>query len=198
MRILKRLLWIVPLILVVAIASLMAYSATSRSTEASYHSKINKTIQVSSTSFQGDQEMPVEFSCKGAGVSPQIRWTNPPDGVKSYALITMDWDAPSPKLRLFPVTHWVLYNIPGDATEIPKGATTADLGRRKIVAGLNIAGQPGYAPPCPPLGTHRYEFRIYALDVDQIQPASNDKAAVMKAMDGHILGYGELVGLKSP
>ena len=117
---------------------------------------------------------------------------------KSYGLVTMDWDAPSPRLRLFPVVHWVLYNIPGDRTEIPEGSTNAYLERERIVPGLNIAGQPGYMPPCPPLGTHRYEFRVYALDVDQLRPASNDKAGVMKAMEGHILSYGELVGLKSP
>jgi phosphatidylethanolamine-binding protein (PEBP) family uncharacterized protein len=63
---------------------------------------------------------------------------------------------------------------------------------------LNISGQPGYMAPCPPVGTHRYEFRVYALDVGSIQPSTKDKAGVMSAMDGHILSYGELVGLKRP
>jgi Raf kinase inhibitor-like YbhB/YbcL family protein len=197
-RILKHLLWIVPSLLVIAVVSLAAYAATARSGDVTYHAKLQKTIQVSSKSFQNDQEMPVEFSCKGKSMAPAIKWTNPPDGTKSYALIAMDWDAPSPSLRLFPVVHWVLYNIPTEMTEIPEGSTNAYLTRSKIVPGLNIAGEPGYMAPCPPLGTHQYVFHVYALDADQIQPASNDRAGVMKAMEGHVLGFGELVGLKSP
>ena len=197
-RVLKHLLWIVPAILVIAVASLATYAATTRSADTRYHAKLQKTIQVSSNSFKAGQEMPVEFSCRGKSTAPDITWTYPAQGTKSYALIAMDWDAPSLSLRLFPVTHWILYNIPPQTIQIPEGFTNAALATQKIVPGLNIAGQPGYMAPCPPLGTHRYEFRIYALDVDQIQPASNDRAGVLKAMDGHILGYGELVGLKSP
>ncbi len=196
-KVLKHLLWIVPTILVLAIVSLAAYAATARNADANYHNKLQKTIQVSSKSFQSGQEMPLEFSCRGTSTAPAMAWANAPDGTKSYALIAMDWDAPTPRLRLFPVVHWILYNIPRDTTEIPQGTANADLTQNKIVPGLNIAGQPGYMAPCPPLGTHRYEFRVYALDVDQLQPESNDRAGVMKAMEGHILGYGELVGLKS-
>jgi Raf kinase inhibitor-like YbhB/YbcL family protein len=197
-RALKHLLWIIPSILVIAVVSLASYAAMARNTDRTYHAKLQKTIQVSSKSFQNEQEIPVEFSCKGKSTAPAVQWTKPADGAKSYALITMDWDAPSPSLRLFPITHWVLYNIPPDMMEIPEGSTNADLTRSKIVPGLNIAGQPGYAAPCPPLGTHRYEFRIYALDADQINPVSNDRAGLLKSMEGHVLGYGELVGLKSP
>ena len=196
-RVLKHLLWIVPLIVVLAVISLVAYTATARSADTRYHSKIQKTIQVSSDSFQNEQEMPVEFSCKGEARAPHIQWTRSP-GAKSYALIMMDWDAPSPRFRLFSVVHWVLYHIPPDMTEIPRASNNAYLERQKIVPALNIAGQPGYLAPCPPLGAHRYEFRVYALDVEEIQPASKNKADVMKAMEGHILGYGELAGLKSP
>ena len=197
-RILKHLLWIIPLIGVIAVVSLVAYAATARSADAQYHSRLQKTIQVSSNSFELGQEMPVEFSCKGKAMAPHVHWTNAPDGAKSYALVAMDWDAPSPSLRLFPIVHWVLYNIPADATEIPQNSNSVYYARKAIVAGLNIAGQPGYMAPCPPLGTHRYEFRVYALDVHEMQPPSSDKAGVMKAMDGHILAYGELVGLKRP
>ena len=197
-RILKYLLWIVPLTLVVLVIALGTYAAIARRADTASHSKLQKTIQVTSDNFQNQQEMPVEFSCKGQGRSPHIRWANPPDRTKSYALTAMDWDAPSPSLRLFAVVHWVLYNIPTDITQISQGSTNADLSSKKIDLGLNIGGQPGYTAPCPPLGTHRYEFRIYALDVDRIQPASKSKADIMKAMEGHILGYGELVGLKSP
>jgi Raf kinase inhibitor-like YbhB/YbcL family protein len=194
-RILKHLLWIIPAIILIVVVSLASYAAMARSADHAYHSKLQKTIQLSSRSFQNEQEMPVQYSCKGASTAPALQWTKPADA-KSYALITMDWDAPSPNLRLFPITHWVLYNIPADMMEIPEGATNADLERSNVVPGLNIAGQPGYAAPCPPLGTHRYEFRVYALDTERIQPGSNDRTGVLKAMEGHVLGYGELVGLK--
>src|SRR5437667_7554680 len=165
-RVLKHLLWIVPAILVIAVASLATYAATTRSSDARYHAKLQKTIQVRSNSFKSEQEMPVEFSCKGKSTAPDITWTYPAEGTKSYALIAMDWDAPSPSLRLFPVTHWILYNIPPQTIQIAEGSTNAALSSKKIVPGLNIAGELGYLPPCPPLGTHRYEFRVYALDVD--------------------------------
>ena len=198
MRVLKHLLWVVPLIIVAAVVALLTYTAYARNHEREYHASLNKSLQVRSNDFQDGQDIPRRFTCRGDGVSPHLTWTGAPDATKSYAVITMDWDAPSPQVRLFPITHWVLYNIPADMTEIPEGSTNADLTQKKIVPGLNIAGQPGYAAPCPPMGTHHYEFRIYALDTDQIHPASNDRAGVLKSMEGHVLGYGELVGLKSP
>jgi len=197
MRILKHLLWLIPLILVIAVVVLLTYTAYARDNERRYHASLRKSLQVRSNDFQNAQEIPQRFSCRGEGVSPHVAWTGAPETTKSYALITMDWDAPSPSLRLFPIVHWVLYNIPNDVNEIPQAATTTVLNERKIVAGTNIAGAAQYAPPCPPLGQHQYVFHVYALDVDQVQPASNDKAAVMKAMAGHVLAYGELIGLKS-
>jgi hypothetical protein len=96
------------------------------------------------------------------------------------------------------VSHWVLYNIPAGVTEIADRATNEDLRKQNISLGLNISGGEGYTPPCPPLGTHQYIFRVYALDVGTLQTTSNSKSAVMTAMQGHILAYGELIGLKSP
>jgi Raf kinase inhibitor-like YbhB/YbcL family protein len=197
-RILKHLLWIIPLIIVIGIVSLVAYAATARNSDGRYHSKLSKTLQVSSDSFQHEQEMSADFSCRGRGMAPHLQWAGSPNGTRSYAVVAMDWDAPSPSLRLFPVVHWILYNIPVDTNEIPQNSTNASLSQRRIVSGLNIGGQQGYMPPCPPLGTHRYEFRVYALDVNEIHPSSIGKAALMTAMDGHILAYGELVGLRSP
>ena len=197
-RLLKHLLWIIPLIIVIAVVSLVAYAAMARRADARYHSRLQKTIQVTSDGFQHEEEMPLQFSCKGRGMAPHIRWMSAPEGTKSYVLISMDWDAPAPWFKLFSVVHWLLYNIPAGMNEIPQDSSSAELSRKNITPGLNIVRQPGYVAPCPPLGTHRYEFRVYALDVDRIEPASNDKAGVMQAMDGHILAYGELVGLKSP
>ena len=196
-RVLKHLLWIIPSLIVVAVLCLLAYTAYSRSSEDTYHSSLNNVLQVSSRDFEPEREMPVQFSCSGEGISPHIQWTGAPDGTKSFALIATDWDAPSPGFRLLQIVHWVLYNIPGDVAEIPQNTTAAALGQLKITPGLNIAGAPEYAPPCPPLGQHQYIFRVYALDVEQLQPDSNTKGGLLRAMQGHILGYGQLIGISS-
>lgn len=187
-RVLKHLLWIIPLLIVIAAAGLALNSRSAKRAEDDYHAPLAKSLQVRSGSFQHEQQMPAQYSCRGAGISPQIQWAGAPGTANSFALVSMDWDAPSPSLRLFPVVHWVVYNIPKNVTEIPENATVG-------VAGRNLSGATSYLPPCPPLGVHRYVFRVYALDVNQIQPESNDKAGVMKAMEGHVVGYGELTGL---
>jgi Raf kinase inhibitor-like YbhB/YbcL family protein len=197
-RILKHALWIVPSLLVVAIVAMGLYTANARATEDEYHASLTKSVQVSSDSFQNGQEMPVRISCSGAGISPEIKWTGGPADARSYVLLATDWDAPSPNLRLFSVAHWVVYNIPNSVTEIPENASVDDLNRREIVVGKNMIGAARFAAPCPPLGSHQYLFRVYALDVDRIQPANDNKAGVMAAMNGHILGYGELIGVRSP
>jgi Raf kinase inhibitor-like YbhB/YbcL family protein len=112
-------------------------------------------------------------------------------------LLATDWDAPSPSFRLFAVPHWVLYNIPRDVQEIPQNSSPDALTKLNIQVGAGIGGTETYIPPCPPMGQHEYEFRVYALDVERIQPRSNDKAGVLSAIEGHVLGYGELIGLRS-
>jgi Raf kinase inhibitor-like YbhB/YbcL family protein len=197
-RFLKHLLWIIPAIVVLAIVSAVAYTAAARRADDRYHSSLQKSLIVESDGFENLQEMPAEYSCKGAAAQPQIRWSRVPDGTRSFALIASDWDVPSPHLRLASVTHWVLYNIPVDTTEIPKNSPDGFFDRKQIVRGLNMGRQPDYAAPCPPTGVHRYEFRVYALDVPQLQPTDRDASGVMQAMSGHILAYGELVGLRRP
>lgn len=197
MKILKYVLAFLLGLIVVVVACAAGYAAYLRSADAKYHVPLARSFEVTSTDFQPGQELPIQYSCRGAGISPQIRWSGAPDRTKSFALITTDWDAPSPAVKLLAVTHWVLYNIPASVTEIAEKAANQDLTKNNISVGLNISGAEGYAPPCPPFGTHQYIFRVYALDVDKIQPSSNTKPAVMNAMQGHILGYGELIGLKS-
>jgi len=188
----------VPLILLMGLGVLMARTALTRRDDIRYHAGLQKAVQVRSDNFEHEREMPIELSCRGRGIAPHLQWTGAPDGTKSFAVIAMDWDAVSPWLRLFPVAHWVLFNIPASTTEIPRGSSSASLGSIGVNSGLNFSGQVGYLSPCPPLGTHRYEFRIYALDLDQIRPSSNDKDGIMQAMNGHILAYGELTGLSRP
>ncbi len=194
---LKHLLWIVPLLLVAAAIVLSVTAANAREADTTYHATLNRSIQVSSKDFQDRGEMPVQFSCRGAGTSPHIAWTGGPENVQSYVLLATDWDAPSPILPLFAVPHWVVYNIPKGFMEIPQDSTPEKLARFDILVGAGIGGTREYIPPCPPLGQHEYEFRIYALDVPTIAPATNDKAGVLSAIEGHVLGYGELIGLFS-
>jgi Raf kinase inhibitor-like YbhB/YbcL family protein len=194
MRILKHLLWIAPLLIILAVVGLVASSANARANEERYHESLPKSLLVQSDNFPNKEAIPTQFTCFGTGYSPNIKWSGAPEA-RSYVLIAMDWDAPSPRLRLFPVVHWVLYNIPATLSEIQTRATKPILDQKRIAVGMNISGSTEYAPPCPPLGQHEYVFRVYALDVDRIQPEANNKAGVMDAMKGHILTYGELVGL---
>ncbi|HYR85969.1 MAG TPA: YbhB/YbcL family Raf kinase inhibitor-like protein [Terriglobia bacterium] len=194
MKILKYLLWIVPLLIILAIVGRVALTANAKADEDRYHESLPKSLQVRSDNFLNREVMPTEFSCFGTGYSPNIRWSGAP-AARSYVLIAMDWDAPSPRLRLFPVVHWILYNIPANVSEIQARSTKPMIDQKKIAVGKNVGGSTEYAPPCPPLGQHEYVFRVYALDVDQIQPETNNKAGVMDAMTGHIITFGELVGL---
>jgi Raf kinase inhibitor-like YbhB/YbcL family protein len=177
----------------IAFAYMRATSA--RDVDRAYHAAIPKTIILHSISFSASGDIPSSYTCKGEGVSPEVSWEGAPDKAQSYVLIATDWDGPTPRLRLGNFTHWILYNIPQDDHEIKSAVTPAELAQRKTEIGNNSAGAAAYVPPCPPLGKHRYIFRLYALDVPQIHPALHDRAAVMDAMTGHVLAYGEIVGL---
>ena len=127
--------------------------------------------------------MPGKYSCNGAGVSPPVTIANIPQGTQSLALIVHDPDAKRPG----GVTHWVLYNLPldGNLPENFKGG----------VQGMNTGKKTGYAPFCPPSGTHHYNFYAYALNTTLPNDSTVDKAALEKAMQGHILAQGKLTGL---
>ncbi|HEY2780140.1 MAG TPA: YbhB/YbcL family Raf kinase inhibitor-like protein [Steroidobacteraceae bacterium] len=159
-----------------------------------YHSTIPKTVILHSISFSTGGEISASYTCKGEGVSPEISWEGVPDNARSFVLIVTDWDGPSPRFRLGNFTHWLLYNIPHGVHQIKSAVTAADLNRDKIDLGNNSSDAGAYKPPCPPLGKHRYVFRLYAIDVAQIHPASRDRDGVMQAMKGRVLAYGEIVG----
>jgi Raf kinase inhibitor-like YbhB/YbcL family protein len=175
-----------------AVAIMRASKA--RGADEAYHAALPKTVFVRSISFNGGADMSASYTCKGEGVSPQISWDGVPENTRSFVLIATDWDGPSPKFRLGNFTHWLLYDIPINVREIKSAATSAELKRLNIAVGDNTSGAAGYRPPCPPLGKHRYVFRLYALDVPQIDPAAPDREGVMAAMKGRVLAYGEVVG----
>ena len=167
----------------------------SKARDQAYHANIPKTLQLRSVSFNAGGDIPVSYSCKGEGASPQISWEGAPEKAQSFVLIEMDWDGPSPVFRLGSFTHWILYDIPADVREIKSAISASELSQQHIVPGNNSSDAAAYMPSCPPLGKHRYVFRVYALDVAQIQPASPDRDAVLDAMKGHVLAFGELEGL---
>lgn len=151
------------------------------------------TIQLTSPDFSDGEPIPAQFTCEGAAASPALAWSNLPGGCKSVALIVDDPDAPDPAAPQRTFVHWVLYDIPVSADGLPRAATrdTLPVGAR---IGNNDTHKPGWYPPCPPIGRHRYFFKIYALDEPLGALADPTKAALEKAMEGHILDKGVLVG----
>jgi hypothetical protein len=151
------------------------------------------TITLTSPEFANGEEIPTRFTCEGDGVSPPLAWSGAPDGTKSLALIVDDPDAPDPKAPQRTYVHWVLYDIPPSATGLPDGAVNDALpvGAR---TGHNDSGKAAWHPPCPPIGRHRYFFKLYALD-KQLGPLEDpSKAGLEKAIAGHVLGQGVLIG----
>lgn len=146
-------------------------------------------LELTSTAFDQGAGIPTRYSCDGEDISPPLVWSDPPDGTKGLALICDDPDAP-----VGTWVHWVLFDIPADARSLPE-AVTADAqladGSRN---GKNGWGKLGYGGPCPPSGTHRYLFKLYALDTTLGLPASAGKAEVEAAMEGHVLAQAELMG----
>ena len=147
------------------------------------------TLVVESTAFASFKPIPAEHTCDGADVSPPLSWRGVPSAAKSQVILCDDPDAPG---RIW--VHWILYNLlPGRdslLSNIPKTDTIVGGGTQ----GKNDFKRIGWNGPCPPGGTHRYFFKVYALDYMLNLPAGKTKQEVEKAMKGHILAQGELVG----
>lgn len=139
-------------------------------------------MQLTSPAFAHESSIPLLYTCDGQDRSPKLAWTDPPENTQSFALIVDDPDAPNGDW-----VHWVLFNIPSNARELPEGGT---LG----TSGNNSWGKIGYNGPCPPNGTHRYFFKLYALDTILDLPEGASKADILAAMKGHILEQAELMG----
>jgi Raf kinase inhibitor-like YbhB/YbcL family protein len=151
-------------------------------------------MSLTSTSFVSGREIPAVHTCTAADASPPLAWSGAPPGTKSFALIVDDPDAPDPAAPKKTHVHWVLYDIAPETKSLPQ-----DAGRNEPAlparAGLNDSSRKGYSGPCPPIGRHRYFFKLYALDtVLGDLGAEANKAALEKAMEGHVLAKGELMG----
>jgi hypothetical protein len=147
-------------------------------------------LTVTSTAFGEGGAIPTRYTCEGQDTSPPLAWSGVPAGTKSLALILDDPDAPDPKAPERTWVHWVLYDIPATAKSLPEGGALP-AGTRE---GRNDWGRTGYGGPCPPKGRHRYMHKLYALDASLGDLGPATKAEVEKAMKGHILAEGRLVG----
>jgi len=146
---------------------------------------------LTSAAFAHQGAIPTKYTCEGADVSPPLTWIDLPPGSKSLALIVDDPDAPDPAAPKMTWVHWVLYNLPPTANGLPEGASVLPAG---ALQGLNDWQRTGYGGPCPPIGRHRYFFKLYALDTVLPDLGRPTKATLEKAMKGHILVQTELTG----
>lgn len=151
------------------------------------------SLILSSVSFPHEGPIPQRYTCDGDDVSPPLRWSGVPANTKSLTLIVDDPDAPDPRAPTMVWVHWVLYNIPPQAAGLAAGMQ-APLLPQGTLQGYNDWRSTGYAGPCPPLGKHRYFFRLFALDAALPELDQADKGALEKAMQGHVLAQAELMG----
>ena len=142
------------------------------------------SLELTSDAFANGQSIPAKYACTGRNISPALAWNEPPAGTQSFALIMDDPDAPG---RTW--VHWVLFNIPANTRSLPENT---DAGA--IFVGKNSWGNLGYGGPCPPSGTHRYFFKLYALDfIPSLSPGAT-KEQVLEEIERHILAQSELMG----
>jgi Raf kinase inhibitor-like YbhB/YbcL family protein len=148
------------------------------------------TFAIRSPDFLHNGHIPPAHTCEGEDIAPALEWSGAPQGTRSFALIVDDPDAPDPKAPKMTYVHWVLYDIPDSASGIQRGGETPSGARD----GKNDWKRTGYGGPCPPIGRHRYYFKLYALDTMLGDLKSPDKPGLLKAMEGHILGKAEVMG----
>lgn len=146
--------------------------------------KIPTTMRIQSLAFTHNQQIPSKYTCDGENINPPLTFSDIPEGAKSLALINDDPDAP-----VGTWIHWTVWNIPPQTKEVKEN------GKPEGVEGTTSFGKPGYGGPCPPSGTHRYFFKLYALDTILELNTSATKQDLEEAMAGHILAQGELIGL---
>jgi Raf kinase inhibitor-like YbhB/YbcL family protein len=153
--------------------------------------KERAAMQLSSPAFAAHAEIPTRFTCEGDDHSPPLAWTDVPAGTKSFAVIVDDPDAPDPAAPKTTWVHWVLYNIPPDTTSLAEATRALPPG---TLEGLNDWKRTGYRGPCPPIGRHRYFHKVYALDAVLPDLHKPTRAALEKAMHGHVLAHAEWMG----
>lgn len=149
------------------------------------------SFSLTSPAFQHQGDIPTKFTCDGADASPPLSWSDVPAGSRSLALIVDDPDAPDPAAPKMVFVHWVLYNLLPASGGLPEAVSTPPAG---ALEGLNDWKRKGWRGPCPPIGRHRYFFKLYALDATLPDRDVPTKAELEQAMAGHVIEMAELVG----
>ena len=151
------------------------------------------TFNLSSSVFDANASMPTKYTCEGANISPPLAWSGAPASTKSFALIVEDPDAPDPAKPTRVFSHWVAYNIPASATSLSENASKKGMPAGSV-QGSNDGNKQGYMGPCPPIGRHRYFFKLLALDTTLTGLKNPKKADLEKAIHGHVVANAELIG----
>ncbi len=147
-------------------------------------------MRLESTAFADGGEIPARYTCEGEDLSPPLVWSEVPPGAQSFALVVEDPDAPDPAAPKMTWVHWIVYNLPAEARALPEGGRLP----AQAHSGLNDWHRTGWGGPCPPIGRHRYFFRLYALDAVLTPARSVTRAMLAQAMAGHVLAQAELMG----
>ena len=154
-------------------------------------------LSLLSPAFGDHAPIPEQYTCDGADAAPPLGWSGAPAHTAAYALVVDDPDAPDPDAPRRTFVHWVLYNIPPSATGLAEGVAAAEL-PPGTGEGVNDWKRTGYGGPCPPIGRHRYFFKLYALDTPLGDLGTPTKSDVERAMQGHVLEMAQLVGTYGP
>ena len=149
-------------------------------------------IKLVSNAFKEGQPIPLQYTCSGVNVSPPLEWSGVPKSAKTIAIIADDPDAPAGTW-----VHWVLYNLPAESMGLIENVPFSENLRTGGFQGKNDFGKIGYGGPCPPSGTHRYFFKIYAVDSELPLKGGATKTELEKAMEGHITAQAQLMGTYS-
>jgi Raf kinase inhibitor-like YbhB/YbcL family protein len=189
-RLIRRIWAAILGIVLISVAVVAAYTGMLAGRE----EKIVMSMSIMSPSIMQGGTIPERHTCDGLNTSPPITWVGVPPGTKSLALIVDDPDAPDPSAPKMTWVHWLLYNIPENATGLAEVVTDKNLPAGTL-QGLNDWHLDSYGGPCPPIGTHHYFFKLYALDSVLPDLKKPSKAKLEKAMHGHVLDQSSLVGL---
>jgi Raf kinase inhibitor-like YbhB/YbcL family protein len=146
-------------------------------------------MQIESSAFAPNHAIPAQYTCQGADISPPLQWSAVPAHTKTLALIVDDPDAPDPRAPKMTWVHWVVFNLPADTRSLPEAVHALPEGASH---GVNDWKKTS-AGPCPPIGKHRYHFKLYALDTT-LELTCPTKTQLEAAMQGHVLAQAELVG----
>ncbi|MFP4363855.1 MAG: YbhB/YbcL family Raf kinase inhibitor-like protein [Spirochaetia bacterium] len=146
-------------------------------------------MELTSPAFTEGGEIPSRFSCDGDNISPELQWSDVPDNTRSLVLIMDDPDAPGGTF-----THWVVYDLPAQLTGLAENVVPEPANSPGFRQGENSFGKIGYGGPCPPGGTHRYYFRLYALDTEFRDLGNVRSSQLARTMEGHIIDQAVLMG----